>query len=202
MILNLAKYRAPYKIQFVDLKHGFSHQNEGTPPFTRQCSGVQCKDPCILWRASSEDSCIKVLNAVYYDTSWNPTATILQDNQKRIPLSFVNHFFLHGMIPFHLLNMFYFPLLVLQGIYHYSCFFPVDLSKWKFRACGQYFAMSCTGKLGSQRGLRAASLGVQMRWRWHGLACFSLPPPRRFQVVQGSLNDTCCPFETWLFPPK
>ena len=24
------------------LKHGFFHQNTGTPPFTRQCSGVSC----------------------------------------------------------------------------------------------------------------------------------------------------------------
>ena len=23
----------------------FQHQNKGNPPFTRQCSGVQCKDP-------------------------------------------------------------------------------------------------------------------------------------------------------------
>ena len=25
----------------------FQHQNKGTPPFTRQCSGVQRKDPCL-----------------------------------------------------------------------------------------------------------------------------------------------------------
>ena len=28
------------------LKHGVFHQNKGTPPCTRPCSGVYCKDPC------------------------------------------------------------------------------------------------------------------------------------------------------------
>ena len=32
--------RAPQKIPFVHLKHGFFHQNTGNPPSTRQCSGV------------------------------------------------------------------------------------------------------------------------------------------------------------------
>ena len=32
------------------LKHGFFffYQHKGTPPSTRQCSGVKCKDPCFL----------------------------------------------------------------------------------------------------------------------------------------------------------
>ena len=33
-------FRAPEKIHFAHLKHGFFHQNKGKPPFTRQCSGV------------------------------------------------------------------------------------------------------------------------------------------------------------------
>ena len=39
--------RAPQKIHFAHLKHGFFHQNRGTSLFTRQCSGVKCKDLCV-----------------------------------------------------------------------------------------------------------------------------------------------------------
>ena len=35
------------EIHFAHLKYGFFHQSKGTPPFTRQCSGVECKDPCL-----------------------------------------------------------------------------------------------------------------------------------------------------------
>ena len=34
--------RAPSKIHFAQLKHGFLRQNKGTPLCTRQCSGVSC----------------------------------------------------------------------------------------------------------------------------------------------------------------
>ena len=36
----------PFKIRFAHLKHGFFHQNKAIPPFTRQCLGLYCKDPC------------------------------------------------------------------------------------------------------------------------------------------------------------
>ena len=39
------------------LKHGFFHQNKGTPPLTRQCSGVYCQDPC-LWQRDSKRTTI------------------------------------------------------------------------------------------------------------------------------------------------
>ena len=38
---------ASQKIHFAHLKHGVVHQNSGKPPFTRQCSGVSCKHPCL-----------------------------------------------------------------------------------------------------------------------------------------------------------
>ena len=38
--LGLPLNRAPQKIHFAQLKHVVLHQNEGMPPFTRQCSGV------------------------------------------------------------------------------------------------------------------------------------------------------------------
>ena len=38
--------RGSLKDTFGHLKHGFFQQNKGKPPFTRQCSGENCKDPC------------------------------------------------------------------------------------------------------------------------------------------------------------
>ena len=53
--IHVATYKASNQIgQFANLKHGV-HQNTGTPPFTRQCSGVQCKNPCCIVTSSAMD---------------------------------------------------------------------------------------------------------------------------------------------------